>query len=68
MKTYPDDSVTGFMSSESGPNHGLTIRAHFAAMAMQGLVANAALADMSARQVAEQAAVQADTLIEALNK
>jgi hypothetical protein len=78
MKTDPHDSATGFMSSESGPNPGLTKREHFAAMAMQGFIASQhtwrnwrwkpCMAAMPPAQAAKLAVEYADALIAELNK
>lgn len=47
---------------------GLSIRAHFAAMAMQGLCSAQEHYDSTYKDIAEIAVKQADPLIEALNK
>ncbi len=47
--------------------HGLTIRAHFAAMAMQGIICNAR-EPVTAESVAELAVKAADALVAELNK
>ena len=52
---------------EDGANEGITIRAHFAAMAMQGIIGNAR-EPVTAEMVAEWSAKAADALIAALNK
>ena len=47
---------------------GLTKREYFAAMAMQGISANASLTSTSFEKIAEWSVKQADALIEELNK
>ena len=65
--TNPNDSATGFAwSQEQQGTSGLTIREYFAAMAMQGLLANGKWTHYS-RQLAEDAVIHANALVEALN-
>lgn len=59
MKTEPNESA--FMGAYSG---GLTKREYFAAMALQGLLAQNGSYDVSS----VQAVIEADALIEELNK
>lgn len=57
-------------NKELGYNEGLTIRQHFTAMAMQGLLANVAIQEnlsMTPSRVAEEAVIYADAIIFQLN-
>jgi hypothetical protein len=65
MKTNPNDVVTYNENINFG--RGLTKREYFAALLMQGMLANSANVT-DARGFAFSAAVYADALIEALNK
>lgn len=68
MKIDPNHSA--FPNPSNGmsmPDYGLTIRAHFAAMAMQGLCANPKFFDAPSSQIAAAAVLQADALIKALS-
>lgn len=49
-------------------NFGLTIREHFASLAMQGIMANPANADNSFQSSATASVKMADELIAALNR
>jgi len=64
MKTNPNDSIH---NSEQGPTDGLTKREHFAAMVLQGFLANSN-AQGSVDDYARGAVNFADALIEELNK
>ena len=64
MKTKANDSIH---NSEQGPQDGLTNREYFAAMAMQGICANAN-ERLARREVAEKAVLIADHLIQQLNE
>ena len=60
-----------FYNSEfvvSQPEDGCTKREHFAAMAMQGLLANYSNRGMNIDTIAKQAVNAADELIKALNE
>lgn len=66
--TNPNDSIEPIWRSASDPEYaqyGLTKREHFAAMAMQGMLANGVY--KSDLALAVQAVAYADALIEALN-
>jgi len=69
---YPIDAETERATYRDGyGSAGLTKREHFAALAMQGLLAKGAAAYMSASEyaaVADWSVEQADALIAALNK
>jgi hypothetical protein len=65
MKTNPDDTAYPILDRVNCP--GLTKREYFAAMAMQGLVANPDR-DASVEQDSTLSVKQADALIAALNK
>ena len=66
--TNADDLITPLIntSTEVGHYAGLTKREHFAAMAMQGILANDSLGNCFER-IASDSAIAADALIEALN-
>lgn len=79
MKTIKGDAAfgcVGMLSREENVyNHGLTKRELFAAMAMQGMLANSycngssqPLSELSYSQIAELSVRQADALITSLNK
>jgi len=53
--------------SESYPNHGLTKREYFAAMAMQGMLASANNTLFDYETIATHSVKHADALINALN-
>ena len=65
MKTKPNDHVNPSNAFIMTP---ITKREHFAALAMQGLAANPETIDWLAIQIAKEAVVQADALIDDLNK
>ena len=50
------------------PNNGLTKREYFAAMAMQGIIANKDGLDIKIERIVESAVDTADALINELNK
>ena len=50
------------------PNNGLTKREYFAAMALQGIIANKDGLDIKIERIVESAVDTADALIEELNK
>jgi hypothetical protein len=62
-KTKPNDPV-----HPEGMVSGITIREHFAGLAMQGYCSNANLTDTEWVVLSEWSVSQADALIEALNK
>lgn len=71
MKTKPNDGI----NPDGHRNFGLTKREHFAALAMQGMLANSfndgatqPLSTASNLKIARMAVAQADTLIKALNE
>ena len=68
MKTDPNKPTYPIVHPDEDVIIGLTIREHFAAMAMQGLASNSGLDIMTARQYANDGVMFADALIEALNK
>lgn len=79
MKTEPNDSIKPKWTRYNGediPEGGLTKREMFAAMAMQGMLANTLVSqsiDMTAPSrfytiLSAASVMQADALIEALNK
>lgn len=58
-------------TTSSFPNYGLTIRQHFAAMAMQGMVSNPEiqkLTSLNLEGVAIESVAYANALIKELNK
>ena len=62
-----------YIDNTEGPQHGLTKREHFAAIAMQGILASdpvgaPALMLVTAEKYARHAVVCADSLIDALNE
>lgn len=63
IKTKPDDYVTG-----TTPGKRLTKREYFAAMALQGLLSEAAYYSFNKHNYAIEAVKHADALIETLNK
>lgn len=67
-KTNPDDSVIA--DSAIGVGSGMTKREHFAAMAMQGILARGQPSDVcvSISDYCDDAVKYADALIAALNK
>jgi len=64
IQTIPED--VAFPLDEESP--GLTTRQYFAALAMQGFASNPACSGVASRYLAEQAVLQADLLIDALNE
>ncbi|QIK61260.1 hypothetical protein G7050_16015 [Dysgonomonas sp. HDW5A] len=79
MKTKQEDAAFGCVGvlsrEEDVYNHGLTKREYFAAMAMNGMLANSysngssqPLSELSYSQIAEFSVRQADALIIKLNK
>jgi hypothetical protein len=74
MKTNPKDPVNPVVNIEGCVSKGLTKREYFATMAMQGLLAGhyeyfTGNADISVpSEIAKYAALNADALIEELNK
>lgn len=83
MKTYPDDLLNQNKKYSEDPDKdglkcissGLTKREYFAAMAMQGMLANShdegcnnPLSKLSNAVIAHLAVLQAECLIEELNK
>jgi hypothetical protein len=64
-----NDIVQPLQTSPSGFSFpGLTVRAHFAAMFLQGLCANADYTEASNAEMAMEAVGLSDSLITALNK
>ena len=62
-----------YMNPESGRSEmvaidGMTLRVYFAATAMQGLISNPDIEDLSCEEVASDSVMYADALIEALEK
>lgn len=80
MKTWATDLITDKKSIDVDGNEykgGLTKREHFACLAMQGMLANSYTQDMIVQnplstatfeELAKMSVLQADALIEALNK
>jgi hypothetical protein len=67
----PAFSKPAFYHPDGGldsPNTGLTKREYFAAMAMQGIIANKDGLDIKIERIVESAVDTADALIEELNK
>jgi len=58
------EAVTAGMYFAEGP--GMSLREYFAAMAMQGLLANHELISMTKKGVAKESVEQAEALMEAL--
>ena len=73
-KTHGDSpafSKSAFYHPDGGldsPNAGLTKREYFAAMALQGIIANKDGLDIKIERIVESAVDTADALIEELNK
>lgn len=67
MRTKPSDSTHPILNGLRVPEFGLTKREYFAAMAMQGICANAN-ERLARREVAEKAVLIADHLIQQLNE
>jgi hypothetical protein len=74
MKTSPNESAfskAAFYHPDGGidtPQSGLTIREYFAAVALQGILANPQSYSSAPTQIAKYAVDQADLLIDELNK
>ena len=67
MKTEPNESMHPIADNVLTCDKGLTKREYFAAMAMQGICANAN-ERLARREVAEKAVLIADHLIQQLNQ
>lgn len=68
MRTIANANAFPGDSELTGPEHGLTKREYFAALALQGMLANAAYDPMLEPWGMEEKAVEcADILIDALN-
>lgn len=68
MKTNPHDPVSP-SEKMSGMNTGITLREHFSAMAMQGILSDQTfLQPNQYNEIADYSVQCADALIEALNK
>ena len=69
-KENGEQGITGY-ATECGCSHGLTKREHFAAMAMQGILANRGMVDQldqaAMKWVADCAILSADALLRALS-
>ncbi len=74
--TDPDDTVHGTISCDEAAlsnggtytqDPGMTIREHFAALALQGLLANPTAESLGVGRLASNAVALADALINALN-
>jgi len=71
MKINPNATAFPFEFDEAQVTRfdfGLTVRAYFAAKAMQGMLANPYMGEREADEIAARAAKQADALIAELNK
>lgn len=64
-KTYPNDSVN---NNVFGTKNSLTKREYFAALVMQGMMANNKIGNISAKAYADDSVLCADALIKALNE
>ena len=63
-----DPNLSDFVKSALSHPNGLTKREYFAAMAMQGIIANKDGLDIKIERIVESAVDTADALIEELNK
>lgn len=68
MKTNPNDCAYPNEPYIESHARGLTKREYFAAMAMQGILANSEMGLDTQTWIADEAILQADALIEQLNK
>ena len=68
VKITGEEPATGFAYGDMPAVGGLTIRQHFAAMAMQALMSNSAIDIMEMSAYANDAVIAADALIAELNK
>lgn len=70
MKTEPNQLAHSFnhTANTEGNFNGLTKREYFAAMAMQGFIANHLTVGNSAVEISEMAVLHADCLITQLNE
>jgi hypothetical protein len=68
MKTEPNEPINTvhYVTKGREDKYGLTKREYFAAMAMQGMMANSAISDPF-KYVAQNSIIMADELIEELN-
>lgn len=64
---YPYEELNGDRTTYQD-HFGMTLREHYAGLAMQGAITNPAYEHWTVEQVAELAVRQADALIAALNK
>ena len=63
-----DPNLSDFVKSALSHPNGLTKREYFAAIAMQGIIANKDGLDIKIERIVESAVDTADALIEELNK
>ena len=68
MKTNPEHLIHSFSDSDTYNVNGLTKREYFAAVALQGILANPESYSSAPTQIAKYAVDQADLLIDELNK
>lgn len=76
MKTEPDDPINAQKIKREGRSgaaytqvyYGLTKREHFAALAMQGCLANSKMSGDGVKEIIAASLVHADALIQALNE
>ena len=69
---YPE-TIAGTMdgiysAKDEGHSTGMTLRAYFAAAAMQGLISNPDIEDLSCAEVASDSVMYADALIKRLGE
>ena len=67
-ETKPNESINRILYMDNYTSEGLTKREYFAAMAMQGIIANKDGLDIKIERIVESAVDTADALIEELNK
>jgi hypothetical protein len=68
MKTKKNESAFPIIAEDYIIDGGLTKREYFAAMALQGIIANKDGLDIKIERIVESAVDTADALIEELNK
>jgi len=67
-ETKANESINRILYMDNYTSEGLTKREYFAAMAMQGIIANKDGLDIKIERIVESAVDTADALIEELNK
>jgi hypothetical protein len=67
-ETKANESINRILYMDNYTSEGLTKREYFAAMALQGIIANKDGLDIKIERIVESAVDTADALIEELNK